>query len=170
VQNKGLTLAVLDPVTDTLQQFGDFSSARAAGNSLCNDVLLGSAVAGAGEFVTSPGPVVSTGGLTVNRAVGAAEANAIRAAGRAVASGSKAMPNTVRVFTSDGWARVKPFFEGENASQPGTYTEVVTFRLRSRPSTVVQESSMFPTYSVDVDELNSVLEGVDFTPFDQFSP
>jgi hypothetical protein len=56
VQNKGSALAVLDPITDTLQQFGDFSSARAAGNSLCNDALLGLSVADSGPFTTVKKP------------------------------------------------------------------------------------------------------------------
>jgi YD repeat-containing protein len=165
LQREGWATTVVDGAANLTGQFGDYSTPRKAGRSLCNTVGLAATVVDAGGPVRTG----SSGPLRVFRGVNELEANAIKAAQGAVASTKQTMPNTTRVFTEQGWPWMKQFFAQENATTPGKYTQIVEFRLRQQPPSMKQESP-FSTYNVDVDDLNSVLEGFGFTPIDQFSP
>jgi hypothetical protein len=162
--------------------FANPADVQGSVRSLCKGILLvapfvkgrggsvGTPSAGSAPLAGRPGGTSAP--QTLLRAIGDGEANAITAAGGAVASTNPlggTLQNSTRVFLPEGWARMKPFFESENALRPGTYTQIVRFVLNG-PVSMSQEASTFPTYAVNVNDLNSQLSSFSFTPFDQFQP
>ncbi|HET6387585.1 MAG TPA: RHS repeat-associated core domain-containing protein, partial [Armatimonadota bacterium] len=103
------------------------------------------------------GEAARCGGPVYMRAVGDDEAAAIKSG---VIPESKTSPfpeeSATRVFPPGVVDRMMPFFDQKNAEVPGTYTKMVTFKLGREIPTAI-DSSTFPTYYVNVDDLAGAL-------------